>query len=345
MRGSINAQLTPSLALRVRPSRTGLGDAEADQEKVNYTTALALVKVFQGKPLTRSDAVAISSTVITAIAIAAGAAAPVTLFLGAAVVATEAITQAYIAAYNEIFPDKPKIIDTSCSPENIPRNENDPRWHFLGRNHGINKGTVYQPGTFDAFAGPLLRLAWEGNWNCRAAVPVGPLLLVLVDMWNKTHGGPMPATPPGKVPLAVPVGPVPGAPFYIRKVYEGSGNPDFDGNYDNPVTASISALSSMQLPAQIVLRSGPYVKGSNGLPPGVKVPPGATSTPIGGGMQTGGASSTGLSTTAIVIGVPVLAVGGVATYAYFTRQTYLAALKTLWNKSGGRVVKKVSGRR
>lgn len=238
----------------------GLGDAEADQEKVNWQTALSLIKVFKGEELTRSDTLAIASTAITIIAIAAGMAAPVTLALGAAVLISEGVTQGYLAAYNELFPDKPKIIDTSCYPENAPRDENDPRWHFFGRNYGINKGTRYLPGTFDAFAGPLLKQAWEGNWNCKAAVPIVPFLLTLVSMWNKAHGGAI--VPGGSNAI----------PIYIRTPYQGSGNPDFDGNYDNPVTASISALSSYGMPAQIVLREGPYVEDSHPLPPTIKFP-------------------------------------------------------------------------
>lgn len=222
------------------------------------------MKVFEGKTLTRSDAIAITSTVITAIAIAAGAAAPVTLFLGAAVLATEAITQAYIAVYNEIFPDKPKFVDTHCAPENVPRDESDPRWHFFGRNYGVNKGTAYLPKTFDAFAGPVLAHNWEMSWNCRAYVDIPALLLALVATWNQNHGGEI--KPGGEGTLLI-VGPASNAPWYIRTIYTGSGNPDFDGNYDNPVTASISELHRAGGPDHIILRSGPYKPPPPGTPP------------------------------------------------------------------------------
>lgn len=298
------ATLTVGERLALPRAWRALGDAETDQEKVNLQTALALVKVFEGKPLSRSDAVAITSTAITAIAIAAGAAAPVTLFLGAAVVATEAITQAYIAAYNKIFPDKPKIVDTSCAPENVPRDESDPRWHFFGRNYGVNKGTTYVPKTFDAFAGPVLAHNFEMGLNCRVSVDTSALLLSLVATWNQNHGGEI--KPGGS-----------NAPWYIRTVYTGSGNPDFDGNYDNPVTAAISELHRAGGPDQIVLRSGPYKPlPSPGSP--IIVPSKARAKlPITGGPVTGSSGGVG---SAIPILLGLAAVGGAA-YWYSTRHS------------------------
>jgi hypothetical protein len=77
-----------------------------------------------------------------------------------------------------------------------PIDTNDVRWLHFGDDSAVSwpEGTIssgpwsnFKPGSFEAWAFPVLALNWEYRLNCRAFIDYRELLSRLVDAWNKTH--------------------------------------------------------------------------------------------------------------------------------------------------------------
>jgi len=184
--------------------------ADQTQEERNQQTAAALVKVAQGDTLSEADCTAIVTSALTAVLVAASVAegATVTVALagalaamgpiGLAIGAEAAISAAYVALYNAIFPVT-KLTDVHCDPGNAPTGPTDPNWLAWNYTQGGHTGDPLRvaPKTFDAFAAPVIAKNYEDQLNCRPYVDTKSLLDGLVLIWNQSHDGPIAVRTPG----------------------------------------------------------------------------------------------------------------------------------------------------
>lgn len=134
----------------------------------------------QGKPPSREDV----ETAVVAVAVIGGAAPEVV----AAIIAVAALVEglAWIAT---------KLGFGFSHCDNPPSDPSDPQWiHFVDNRAGygnpIPSGVWSnpQPGSFEAWALPVLIVNWELAANCRPFLDYRELLSRLADAWNASHG-------------------------------------------------------------------------------------------------------------------------------------------------------------
>ena len=148
----------------------------------------AIAKVASGGKLSSSDAIATSIGVLSALNPEAGA------MVATAYAALYAFGAVAMAAAKEFGFDAKNV---SWNPtDNPPKDEADPRWFPDAANRAsddkfwsLDKPDL-KPGTFPAFAVPVLRANYHAWMNARPSVDPGRLLLQLGEMWNNAHAGP-----------------------------------------------------------------------------------------------------------------------------------------------------------
>lgn len=184
--------------------RIGLGDLPPDaqqaydnaqtpqaQQANAQTTYNAMQKVANGQSLSRDDTIAVAATVLVLAGQPEAAAALVVIYEFSIVIA------------KALFGGQAHGVDMCTPDQPPPSGPDDPRWvHATLYADHVETMTQCQyppcsttlpvttaPGTFEAFAGPVILQNWEQWVNCRNVVAFDVLITQLAAAWNQAHPG------------------------------------------------------------------------------------------------------------------------------------------------------------
>ena len=199
-------------------------------------------------------------------------------------------------------------------------------------------------GSFEEFAYPLIRAAWDSKVSCWIE-PFGilPATIALAQAsWNATHDGSSTRTISYLCNVSPGVDP---SGFLPPCCYTGPGGADGMGR--NPIEAALNAIASASQSQKGMLGTGPddtllplnstmTITVNAGPPIAPKYKPGKPGGGPGSWSGAPASSSSAPSAGAIAVGAAATSAAALGLYAYLTRQSFEGAAKHLYKKIRGK---------
>lgn len=240
------------------------------------------------------------------------------------------ILLAYFAAIDIVFAGLVAIWGNASAgagqcAKGVPLLPTDPAYsHYADHN-----ATVAPVNAFETFMQPMGQVWWESQTNCGPLVDPAGFLAGIVAKWNTYHDASQTVVYDSST-MSI-FGEKTLADVATAQANFGTGNPTFWPDplgMGDPSVLSTWFTSGNQPAVLYTVNLGPLTS------TGVAAAATANGTPVPAAATT----STATTAVAVVGGVAAATVLGTALYAYVEKQSYAAVWRSIWSKTGGKIL-------